>query len=213
MTLLNLTPDELLTTTRAVRRRLDLTRPVERQVIEECLAVAQQAPTASNRQNWHFVVITDVAKRAALAALYQKSFAIYRDMPRPGFDDPTRAATQERVVSSSTYLAEHLHEVPVLVLPCIVGRTDGQAAGAQSAQWGTIGPAIWSFMLAARARGLGTVWTSLHLRFEQEAAVIAGIPYADVMQAALIPVAYTKGTDFKPAPRDPLSTMVHWDAW
>jgi nitroreductase len=213
----HLTPDELLTTTRAVRKRLDLTRPVKREVIEECLAIAQQAPTASNLQNWHFVVVTNPSKRAALAALYRKSWGIYLTLlsaiPNFTFDDSTRNATQTRIYASAQYLVNHLHEVPVHVIPCILGRTEGQSIIMQSAQWGTIAPAAWSFMLAARARGLGTCWTSFHLLFEEEAAKILGIPYAEIMQACLIPVAYTKGTEFKPGPREPLQSMVHWDTW
>jgi nitroreductase len=213
----HLTPDELLTTTRAVRKRLDLTRPVKREVIEECLAIAQQAPTASNLQNWHFVVITNPSKRAALAALYRKSWGIYLTLlsaiPNLTFDDSTRNATQTRIYASAQYLVNHLHEVPVHVIPCILGRTEGQSIIMQSAQWGTIAPAAWSFMLAARARGLGTCWTSFHLLFEEEAAKILGIPYAEIMQACLIPVAYTKGTEFKPGPREPLQSMVHWETW
>jgi len=215
---LALTPDELLTTTRAVRKRLDFSRPVSRSLIEECLAIAQQAPTASNLQNWHFLVVTDPVSRMALAELYRKSFEIYRAR-REGAGattpaaDPGRAATQTRVTSSAQYLAEHLQEAPVLVIPCIAGRTDAEPVSRQAAQWGTIVPAVWSFMLAARARGLGTVLTTLHLAYEREAAKILGIPYGEIMQACLVPVAHTKGTEFKPAPREPLATMVHWDAW
>lgn len=212
-----LSPDELLTTTRAVRRRLDLTRPVERPVLEECLAIAQQAPNAGNIQAWHFVVVTDPARRAALADLWRRGFAIYKTLPIAAsnitFDDPARNAAQARIMTSAEYLAEHLHEVPVYVIPCIAGRTDGQPVVMQSAQWGSIAPATWSFMLAARARGLGTSWTSFHLFFEEDAAALLGIPHAEVMQAALLPVAHTTRTDFKPARREPLHTMVHWEAW
>lgn len=214
---LSLDPDELLTTTRAVRRRLDLTRPVPRAVIEECLAIAQQAPTSANMQNWHFVVITDPAKRAGLAEIYRRGWEVYVTLPIAApnlrFEEEARNAAQARVAASSLYLVEHLHEVPVLVIPCIRGRPSGGRAVTQSALWGTIAPAAWSFMLAARARGLGTCWTSVHLFFEEEAAALLGIPYEKVMQACLIPVAYTKGTDFKPAKREPLDTMVHWEGW
>jgi nitroreductase len=214
MAALSLTPDELLSTTRAVRRRLDLTRPVERNVLEECLALAQQAPSGSNSQGWHFVVVTDPAKRAALAEIYRVGWRAYIGaISAQQAGDPARQATQQRVRASAQYLADHLHEVPVHVIPCIRGRTDGQPAAQQAGVWGSILPAVWSFMLAARARGLGTAWTSLHLSGEAEAARVLGIPYAEVMQAALIPVAYTKGTSFQPAPRAPLDTIVHWDQW
>jgi nitroreductase len=212
--LLPLSADEVLTTTRSVRKRLDFSRPVERSVIEDCLRIAQQAPSASNRQHWHFMVVTDAARRLALAELYRKVFAGYRT--RRGamtFASEERAATQVRVSSSADYLAEHFHEVPVHVIPCIEGRPEAQTYSGQAALYGTILPATWSFMLAARARGLGTVWTTMHLNYEREAAEILGIPYETVAQVALIPTAYTIGTDFKLAPRDPLSSMVHWDAW
>jgi nitroreductase len=213
MTMLPLTADEVLTTTRSVRKRLDFTRPVERDVLEECLTIAQQAPSGSNRQVWHFVVVTDAEKRRALADLYRRGWEQYRSVAGPTYDDPTRAATQGRVSDSAQYLADHFHEAPVHVIPCIVGRTDGKPAIAQSGVFGSILPAAWSFMLAARARGLGTCWTTIHLMHEREAAAVLGIPYDTIMQTALIPVAYTKGTDFKLAPRDSLASMVHWDRW
>jgi nitroreductase len=215
--LLPLTLDELLTTTRAVRKRLDLSRPVEREVILECLAIAQQAPTASNMQNWHFVVVTDPGKRAALAKIYRKGWDLYLTMPNAApdlhFANPAHEAMHTRIMATVPPFIEHFHDIPVYVIPCLSGRSDGQPAVIQSALWGTIAPAAWSFMLAARARSLGTVWTSLHLFFEEEAAQVLGIPYAEVMQACLIPVAYTQGTRFKPGWREPLDTMVHWETW
>jgi len=209
-TMLDLTPDEVLATTRSVRKRLDLQRPVEREVLEECLRLAQQAPTASYAQNWHFVVVTDAAERAALGELWRSVAGPYLQRRSAA------AAADEHVVrigDAVRYLAEHIHEVPVHVIPCVEGRTDGAPAAVQASRWASIMPATWSFMLAARARGLGTVWTTFHLRHEREAAEILGIPYDKVMQAALIPVAYTLGTEFKPAARKPLDTMVHWDRW
>lgn len=211
--LLPLTADEVLTTTRSVRKRLDFTRPVEREVLEECLRIAQQAPSGSNSQRWHFVVVTDAERRRALADIYRKGWERYRAAAGATYEDADRAATQERVRDSAQYLADHFHEAPVHVIPCITGRTDGQPANAQSGVFGSILPAAWSFMLAARARGLGTCWTTIHLMHEREAAEVLGIPYDRVMQTALIPVAYTKGTEFKPAPRDPLASVVHWENW
>ncbi len=209
-TTLNLTPDELLATTRSVRKRLDLTRPVEREVLEECLRLAQQAPTSSFAQNWHFVVVTDAGERAAIGELWRSVAERY--LQRRGAAaaaDPHIA----RVGAAVGYLAEHIHEVPVHVIPCVEGRTDGKPAAAQAGRWASIIPAAWSFMLAARARGLGTVWTTFHLQHERRVAELLGIPYDKVMQAALIPVAYTTGTDFKPAVRNALDTVVHWDRW
>jgi len=215
MATLDLTPDQLLATTRSVRKRLDFTRPVEPEIIRECLELALQAPTGGNRQGWQFVVVTDPAKRQALGDIYRRGWSTYKQQTatlRPP-SDPARLQTQLRVLDSADYLAEHIHEAPVLLIPCIKGRTDGQPSIAQSGQWGSILPAVWSFMLAARARGLGSSWTTVHLFFEQDAAQLLGIPFEKVMQAALVPVAYTKGADFSPAPRDPLDTVLHWDAW
>ena len=213
----HLSPDELLTTTRSVRKRLDFSRPVEREVIQECLAIAQQAPAASNLQNWHFVVVTDPSRRAALAEIYRKGWETYLSLPTAArnlrFDDPQRVATQARVSESAQYLADHMQDAPVHVIPCIEGRTDDQPVILQSAQWGTILPASWSFMLAARSRGLGSTFTCVHLFHEEEAAEVLGIPFSDVMQAGLMPVAYTKGTRFGRAHRDPLEKILHWEGW
>jgi nitroreductase len=206
---LNLSADEVLSTTRAVRRRLDLTRPVEREVLAECLRLAQQAPSGSNAQGWHFVVVTDESARAELAGLWRRGAERYFRALGPGPFDPGR----QRIIETVEHLRDHLHEVPVHVIPCIEGRIDGAPAAVQAGKWASIIPAAWSFMLAARERGLGTVWTSFHLGWEAEAAQLLGIPYDTMMQAALIPVAYTIGQDFKPARREPLETMVHWDRW
>jgi nitroreductase len=209
---LPLSTDELLSTTRAVRRRLDLERAVEREVLEECLRLAQQAPVASYREDWHFVVVTDAEKRAALGELWRAFGARYLGDTRPDPDVDLPAATR-RLLESVWYLMDHIGDVPVHVIPCIEGRTDGKPVPQQASRWGTIVPAVWSFMLAARSRGLGTCWTTFHLAHEREAADLLGIPYEDVMQVALIPVAYTLGTDFRPARRKPLEAVVHWDAW
>jgi nitroreductase len=205
--LLELTPDELLSTTRAVRKRLDLSRPVEREVLEECLRLAQQAPTASYSENWHFVVVTDAEKRAALGELWRG--VAYSYLGRGG----ERSGQMSRVGDAVVHLAEHIHEVPVHVIPCVEGRMEGKPNALVASKFGSIVPAAWSFMLAARSRGLGSAWTTFHLLHEREAAELLGIPYDDVTQVALIPVAYTIGTDFKPGRRKPLDSMVHWDGW
>ena len=218
MPILDLSIDALLTTTRTVRKRLDLARPVEPEVIRERLELALQAPTASYSQDWHFVVVTDPQQRQALATLYRKGAARYMELMAPVFQQRMASSEQEartlaRIVGSGQYLIEHLHEVPVHVIPCIQGRTEHLPIIAQAARWGSIMPAAWSFMLAARSRGLGSSLTSFHLFFEQEAAEVLGIPYEEVMQAGLIPVAYTLGTEFKPAARKPLESVLHWDRW
>lgn len=213
---LNLSADEVLTTTRAVRKRLDLDRPVEPEVIRECLEIAIQAPSGSNRQNWHWVVVFEQPARDALTALYRRAWDRYQGNWKAAeifADDPARLAAQQRVGESAAYLAENLHRVPVFVIPCLKGRPDQMTGGRRDSRWGSLFPAAWSFMLAARERGLGSSWTSLHLQYEREAAEILGVPFDDVQQGLLIPVAYTKGTDFKPAPRKPLDDVVHWDRW
>jgi len=205
---LDLTPDELLSTTRAVRKRLDLTRPVPRELLEECLNLAQQAPTAGYSQTWHFVVVTDAEKRAALGELWRE--VAYPYLKRGG---GAREGQLLRISDAVVHLAEHIHEVPVHVIPCVAGRYEGKPSALVASIYGSIIPAAWSFMLAARSRGLGSVWTTFHLMHEEKAAEILGIPYDKVTQVALIPVAYTLGTDFKPGKRKPLDTMVHWDSW
>jgi nitroreductase len=217
MALLDLSADELLTTTRSVRKRLDFARPVEAELIRECLEIAAQAPTGGNRQNWHFVVVTDAQQRQALGDIYRRGFILYlqRALSTYSGSKLTREqmATLARVRDSSQYLADHMYEVPVLVVPCIQGRVDGLSPVDQAGTWGSILPATWSFMLAARARGLGTCWTTVHLSYEQEVAEALGIPFEKVSQAGLIPVAYTLGTEFKPAGRVSLDSIVHWDRW
>jgi nitroreductase len=209
--------DRLLTTTRTVRRRLDLARPVEPEVIEECLAIALQAPTAGHSEGWHFVVVTDAAKRAALAGIYRRARARYHEAP-PGFlrarygPDSPRAAQRARMRVSGDHLAEHLQHVPVLILGCLHGRVEDAGVFAQATFYGSILPAAWSLMLALRARGLGAAWTTDHLLAEAEAAALLGIP-PDVTQAVLLAVAYYTGTDFKPADRLPVSDVTSWNTW
>jgi nitroreductase len=199
------TVDKLLTTTRTVRKRLDLTRPVPREVIEQCLEIAIQAPTGGNIPRYHFVVVTDQAKRADLAALYKRA---YLEVYSPQRQVEVRQ-TDPRLIDSATYLAEHLHEVPVLIIPCVeASPVQGVGPGA----YASILPATWSLMLALRARGVGSAWTTLHLRYEQEAAEILGIPM-HIRQAVLLPVAYFSGDDFKPAKRVPARERTYWNDW
>ena len=216
--MLDLTSDELLSTTRSVRRRLDLGRPVEREVIVECLELAQQAPSGGNRQGASFVVVTDADRRRALADVYRRGWDRYLSEgilggPPTPTTDPAKRTLQRKIGSSAKYLADHLAEVPVHVVPCHPGRTENRPLVAQASAFGSVLPAVWSFMLAARARGLASAWTTIHLFYEHEAAEILGIPYEDVSQVALIPLAHAIGTDFKPGAREPLDSFVHWDAW
>jgi nitroreductase len=208
---LNLSADEVLTTTRSVRKRLDFDRPVEKDVIEECLEIAVQAPSASNRQNWHFIFVTEPERKEKLAEIYQRGAEI--SYAQRANEDLAFSPQKQRVRESSRYLIENMARAPVLFVPCIEGRTDDASISRQAALWGTIVPAYWSFMLAARSRGLGTCLTTMHLNLEREAAELLGIPFDEVMQTGLIPIAYTIGTDFKLAKRQPLETVLHWEEW
>jgi nitroreductase len=200
--------DRLLSTTRAVRKRLDLTRPVPREVILECLQVATQAPTGGNAQMWRWIVVDDPEVRAGLAALYKQRADGYFAMHRANLGD-----APHKILDSSEYLNEHLHEVPVLVVPCLLARLSERPSTEEAAgAYGTILPAVWSFMLALRSRGLGSAYTTLHLANEREAAELLGIPDS-VTQVALIPVAYTIGTDFKPGTRKPIEDVTYFNGW
>jgi len=195
--------DHLLLTTRAVRKRLDFDRPVPPEIVEECLRLAIQAPTGSNRQGWHWVVVTAADKRAALAEMYRAGFGPYMDRARSGSEGLTR------VGESALWLAERLEQVPVHVIPCIEDYTKGSA---HAGVWASIYPAVWSFQLALRSRGLGSVLTTLHLPRARDAAELLGIPDG-MLQAGLVPVAYYTGDDFKPAKRHPVEDVTSWNQW
>lgn len=214
---LQLSADEVLTTTRAVRKRLDLERPVPLELVHDCLQIAVQAPSGSNMQGWHFVLVTDADKKAAIADYYRAAYDAYQANPnRPtrSFSDAAQAAAHERILDSARYLVDNLARVPVLMIPCCTGRPDapGNNLMSMASVFGSILPAVWSFMLAARERGLGTCWTTLHLSYEKEIAALLGIPDTHA-QVALIPVAYTRGTDFQSAPRRDLGKLVHTNHW
>ena len=201
--------DELLSTTRAVRKRLDLTRPVPREVILDCIRISQQAPTGSNSQGWRWLVVADPAKKQALADLYRSVAADY--LTQAG--ERARAAGEaqtSRVFDSAMYLAEHMQDMPLLVIPCMMGRP-AEVAGS-AGFFASIYPAVWSFCLALRARGLGSALTTLHLAREKDAAAILGIP-DNVTQVALLPVGYTIGDSFSPASRPPPETITAFDQW
>jgi nitroreductase len=207
--------DKLLTTTRSVRKRLDLERDVPRHLIEECIEVALQAPTGTNAQDWAFVVVTDPDSKALIADCYRRGGEQMTAMgyPPPLPEGDRRAEALPRVMESAMYLAERLHEVPVMVIPCVRGRVEKvPMVLAQASTYGSILPAAWSFMLAARARGLGSAWTTIHLFHEDEVSAHLGIP-DDWTQAAMLPVAYYTGDDFKRAPRLPATEMTHWERW
>jgi nitroreductase len=200
--------DHLLATTRAVRKRLDLERPVEREIVLECLRLAVQSPTGSNSQKWHWMVVTDPEKRARLKDLYGAMARPYLEAQAEAAED----AQTRRVYQSAVYLLNVLDRVPVHVIPCVEGRIESADNFGAASFYGSILPGVWSFMLALRARGLGSVWTTLHLAQEQEAAELLGIPEG-ISQVALIPVAYFTGDDFKPAERPPVEGITYWDSW
>lgn len=202
------TVDQLLTTTRSVRKRLDLERPVEREMILECLRLAVQAPTGSNMQGWRFLVVTDPELKARLGELYRAGGEEYL---RAGREAVSGDPTQERVIDSAWHLLEVIDRVPAMLIPCHRGRPPEGIAAA--GYYGSILPAVWSFMLALRSRGLGSAWTTFHLAYEQQAAQLLDIPYEDVAQTALLPIAYTVGTDFRPAARRPVEEITYGDRW
>jgi nitroreductase len=196
--------DTLLTTTRAVRKRLDFTRQVPRDVVLDCLRLAIQAPTGGNSQGWRWVVVDDPDLRVGLADLYRRRAEPYMS----GY-----GATPNAVLDSSRYLTAHMHEAPVLVIPCILNRLPEKPSVEETAGfYGSILPAVWNFQLALRSRGLGSAFTTLHLAYEREAGELLGIPDT-VTQSAMIPVAYTIGTDFKPAARRPVEEITYWNGW
>jgi nitroreductase len=219
MALLDLDPDQLLTTTRAVRKRLDLDRPVDEDLIRECVRVAMQSPSGSNNMTMRFVVVKDEAARRAIGEVYRRCWETYTSLDGVYVgsirkETPEEQAQQDRVTLSAEYLAENMGRVPVLVLACTQGRrVDGVPAMVAASALGNVLPAMWSFMLAARARGLGTAWTTLSLMMEREVADILDIPFDDVQQACLSPLAHTIGTDFRPAMRPEPDSIIHWDRW
>lgn len=219
MALLPLDPDQLLSTTRAVRKRLDFERPVPDDLVRECVELAMQSPSGSNSMTMQFVVVRDEAKRKAIGEIYRQCYGIYQSMDGVYIrsidkGDDSANAQQQRSADSADFLGEHMGDAPVLVIACTEGaRADGMPGMMVSSVMGNVLPAMWSFMLAARARGLGTAWTTVHLMMEQQMAEVLGIPFDSVQQVCLSPVAFTKGTDFKPAKRPPADSIIHWDAW
>lgn len=199
---------ELLTTTRAVRRRLDLTRPVPRELLLRCVDVAQQAPTAGNSQGWRFVLVDDRDQRQRLAEIYREAgLGLLEDGLANAGDDQTR-----RTYESAIYLAHRIQDVPVHVIPLLAGRPDAWGPDFVAGVYANILPATWSFMLAARALGLGTCWTTSTLARQDAVAEVLGLPDG-VTQVGLIPTAYFTGDAFSPTRRPPPERIVSWDRW
>ena len=213
---LHLSIDELLTTTRSVRKRLDFDKPVSHEVLMECLELSLQAPTGSNAQGWQWVFVEDAGKKKAIADIYLANAREYLSLPAAEYPEgDTRGERMDKVRDSALYLAEHMHEAPVLLIPCLEGKVDKAPLGRSASFWASLFPATWSFCLALRSRGLGTCWTTLHLLNDgdKRVAEVLGIPHDKYSQGALFPIAYTKGTDFRPANRLPADQVTHWDTW
>jgi nitroreductase len=192
--------DEILRTTRSVRRRLDLDRPISRELLEECIEIATQAPTGLPPESWRFLVVTDAEKKAAVARLYRDALG------------RLEAARGGAAKSAQRHLADNLHRMPALVLVCAQGRPAADDVALQVAFYGSILPAAWSLMLALRARDIGATWTTLHLLHADEAARVLGIP-EDVTQTVLLPIGHTRDAVLRPAERRPPAEVTYWNTW
>ena len=210
---LNLSLDELLTTTRCVRKRLNFERRVPRELIKECIDIALQAPNGSNRQRWNWMVVEDVAIKQKIAEFYREGFDIERQLMADQLGTEVDELERTSLSDSVQYLLQEIQNVPVMVIPTIEGRAEQWGVMQQASLWGSVLPPAWNFMLALRARGLGSAWTTIHLHKEKEVADLLGIPYQECTQAGLFPVAYTKGIDFKRGPRCDAGQVIHWNQW
>jgi len=210
---LNLTVDEVLSTTRAVRRRLDVTQPVPRAVLEECLELAMQAPNGTNRNEWRWIVVDDREMVAKLAAEYNAAMGAYQQGPGDSAALTDGVPGEDRIVASAYALAEKLHQMPAILIPLMPGRSDGKPLSEQSPMWGSILPAVWSFLLALRERGLGSAWTTVASRRERQIAELLGIPRDRYTQVGMFPIAYTIGVNFKKAYRKPVSEVLTYNTF
>jgi nitroreductase len=211
---LDLSADDVLTTTRAVRKRLDVTRPVPRAVIEECLELALQAPNGSNRNEWRWIIVDDPAMIGKLAQEYRAAMGVLNSGEKPTqLPLSSGVPREDKVLESAFALAEKLDKVPVMLIPLMPGRPDGKGVVDQAAMWGSILPAVWSFQLALRSRGLGSAWTTVASRREQEIAELLGIPFDKYTQVGLFPIAYTIGTEFRKAWRKPVSEVLTYNGF
>ncbi len=202
------TVDKLLTTTRSVRARLDLTRLVPPELIEECLEIAVQAPQGSGNCRYQFIVVTDAAKRRALADLYRRAFVQF--YPPEAIAEGMQ--TQPRDTASWIALHDHFEDAPALIIACTEGRPENRSPERLAGLYGNILPIAWSLMLALRARGVGAAWTTIVFTYEKEVAEILQLP-ENLTPSVCLPVAYFTGDDFKPAKRVPARERTHWNTW
>jgi len=210
---LNLTVDEVLSTTRAVRRRLDVTRPVPRAVLEECLELALQAPNGTNRNEWRWIIVDDPELVAKLAAEYKAAMGVYQEGEAAGAALTDDVPGGDQIVASAHALADKLHQMPAILIPLMPGRPEGKNLPEQSPMWGSILQAVWSFLLALRERGLGSTWTTVASRRETQIAQLLGIPRDRFTQVGMFPIAYTIGTDFKKVYRKPVSEVLTYNSF
>jgi nitroreductase len=205
---LNLSVDEVLTTTRTVRKRLDLSKPVPRAIIEECLELALQAPNGSNLNVWRWIVVDDRATIATIAGIYKAGLETYaKDHYRANLGIPD----EDKLMDSAMTLLRVMDRVPAMLIPLMPGRVEGKNASDQAVMWGSIVQAVWSFCLALRERGLGSAWTTVTLERENDMADVLGIPFEQYTQVGLFPIAYTLGTNFKRAWRKPVSEVLSYN--
>jgi len=201
--------DLALTTTRSVRRRIDWQRAVPRPVIEQCIDIATQAPTGLDLEAWRFLVVTEPDRKQQLADLYRRAF---EELGQLRTDHAERTGIEPPIVRPVVReLADRLHEMPALILVCMLGRPDDSIAR-QVGFYGSVLPAAWSLMVALRARGIGSTWTSLHLLHEDATAALLGIP-ADVTQTVLLPVGYMRDAKLRRADRKPAAEVTYWERW
>lgn len=203
--------DRLMMTTKQVRRRLNLDKRVPTDIVLDCIDVASRAPIGGNMQVNRWLLIDDADTKSALAALYRRTGTDYLENGRKQVEAAGSDPTSVKVVESSIYLLDHLHQVPLMIIPVRMGRP-GTEVFEQATFWGSVTPGVWSLQMALRSRGIGSAWTTLHLYHEKEANALLGIP-DDFTQVALLPVAYFLGDDFAPSKRRPAQDVTYLNQW
>jgi len=198
--------DRLLSTTRSVRKRLDFDRPVPDHIIFECIDLAEQAPSGGNDASRRWIVVKDPTTKARLGDIYRRSGSFMTDVA-DRLDGTGHS--KEQVFSSSAYLVDNFAKAPALVIAAIWGIHDDSG---RPGLFDSVLQAAWSFNLALRARGLGTTWTTMLNANVDDLAGILEIPEG-VTTVVTFPVAYTIGTDFRPAARRSASEITYFERW